>query len=214
MAPKKRGTSSLPLRRSVGTRSPKKRVVVVCEGAKTEPSYLTLISPRTKDSLVELEIVPESATTPKQLVETACFRLRGAEKIRRRTRDPNDSIDEIWCAFDVDEHPRLHEACQQARDNGVKLAISNPSIELWFLLHFVDQTANIHRKDALRNLRNYIGDYDKKFTDLDSLLGKYRDAKDRARRLAQKHMGDGTNFPADNPSSGMWELVDSLGVIY
>jgi hypothetical protein len=30
----------------------------------------------------------------------------------------------VWCVFDVDIHPNLPEAKQQARDNGLSLAIS------------------------------------------------------------------------------------------
>lgn len=202
------------LTRPVGTRLPKKRVVVVCEGAKTEPSYLRLINRRATDALVELEIVDEAATSPKQLVERACEIVSAARREVRRTRDPNAQVDEIWCVFDVDEHPMLREAKQQAEDNGVSIAISNPSFEIWLLLHFVDQTAYIHRDEVLRLVKAQIADYDKCVRTLDELEGRYGDARQRAQRLDRKHAGDETAFPQDNPASGMWRLVDSLQAAY
>jgi hypothetical protein len=212
MPKSKRGGSKL--KRTVGSRSPKKRVVVVCEGLKTEPNYLRLVNASTSSALVELLVVDEKATSPKQIVERACFEKNNAAKLARRTKDPNAAIDEIWCAFDVDQHPLLKEARQQAESNGIHLAISNPSIELWFLLHFENQTAHIHRDDALHKVKTYMKDYDKTLQSLDALNDKLTDANERARKLDEKHEGDGTNFPENNPSSGMWRLVESLGAKY
>ncbi|WP_224766082.1 RloB family protein [Nocardioides campestrisoli] len=208
----KRGGASLT--RSVGSRQPKKRVVVVCEGAKTEPSYLRLINRRATDALIELEVVDEDATSPKQLVERACHIMTAALREARRTRDPNAKVDEIWCVFDVDEHPMLREAKQQAEANGVDVVISNPSFEVWLLLHFTEQTAHLHRDHALGNLKKFIPDYDKCLRTLDELEGRFEEAKQRSIRLDRKHQGDETPFPENNPSTGMWRLVDSLQAAY
>lgn len=202
------------LKRKIGNRSPKKRVVVICEGSKTEPMYLNLVNATTREALVELVIVDEPATAPKQLVERACRERSSAAGLAKRTKDPNAKIDEIWCAFDVDEHPLLKEARQQANDNEINIAISNPCIEAWFLLHFVDQRAHIHRDDARRLLEAEIPGYDKRLKSLDDLAGRYKDARGRAQKLAEKHDGDGTEFPHNNPSSDMWRLIDSLGAEY
>lgn len=206
--------SSAARRRNVGRREPRKRVVVVCEGSKTEPKYLRMLNARSRDALIELEIVDEAATNPKSLVDRACAVKKEAAREHRRTKDPNTRIDELWCVFDVDEHPMLREAVQQASDNGVEVAISNPSVEVWFLLHFQDQWAHIDRHDALRSLRVQLPGYEKGAVDLDDLLGRFEIASDRARRLAQKHEGDGTVFPHNNPSSDLWRLVESLEARY
>jgi hypothetical protein len=50
--------------------------------------------------------------------------------------------DEVWCVFDVDEHPKLAEARDQANANGIQLAVSNPCFELWLLLHFQEHRAH------------------------------------------------------------------------
>jgi hypothetical protein len=210
----RRSRGSARLERKVATRAPKKRVVVVCEGEKTEPMYLKLVNARSESALIELVVVDEPSTAPKQLVERACREKKAAEKQARRTKDPNTNIDELWCAFDVDEHPLIREACQQADDNGIHLAISNPCIELWLLLHFADQQGYIHRDDARRQLQQRIKDYDKRLTTLDDFEGKFEDARDRAKKLEAKHIGDETSFPENNPSSGMWRLVEAMQAEY
>lgn len=211
--PKRRGRGT-SLRRRAGTRAPKKRVLVVCEGEKTEPQYLRHVNGRAREALIELEIVDERSTSPKRIVERGCQMRRDAERARRRTKDPNAAIEEVWCVFDVDEHANIREAKLQAQDNGVNVAISNPSIEIWFALHFVDCFAWTHRDAAKELVLKHIPDYDKKFLSIDPLLGRYEVARDRAQRLEAKHEGDETQFPHDNPSTGIWRLVESLRAEY
>lgn len=209
---KKRGAAKLD--RHVGTKTPKKRIVVVCEGEKTEPMYLKLVNACSEGALVELVVVDEPASSPKQLVERACSEKKSAARKAKRTKDPNSEIDEIWCAFDVDEHPLIKEASQQASDNGVHLAISNPSIEVWFLLHFIDQRGYIDRHEALKQLKTHIKGYDKRVTTLDDLKDLFDDARERAQMLDTKHAKDQTDFPNNNPSSDMWKLVESMKAKY
>lgn len=197
-------------RSSVATKNVKKRVKVVAEGSKTEPQYLALIQSRCLAALVEVEVVDEPATDPRSLVQRAVHVQDDSRKESRRTKDPNALVDEVWCIFDVDQHPYLREACQQARDNGVGLAVSNPSFELWLLLHFQDQTAFLSRSDAKRKLTSHISGYDKTLRSLDPLLDRFDSARNRAEALDRKHSGDGTAFPDDNPSSGVWRLIESI----
>lgn len=210
----RRGRGGTKLERKVATRAPKKRVVVVCEGEKTEPMYLKLVNARSEAALIELVVVDEPSTAPKQLVERACREKKVAEKKARQTKDPNAKIDELWCALDVDEHLLIKEARQQAKDNGIHLAISNPCIEVWLLLHFADQHSYIHRHDARRKLQQHIKGYDKRLTTLDDLEGRFEEARGRAKKLEVKHEGDGTSFPENNPSSDMWKLVETMSAEY
>jgi len=89
------------LKRRPAFRSPQARFLVVCEGTRTEPGYFK--QKRHLDrSLVELEVI--SGGVPKTLVERAVAIKRAARK------DPNLDYDEVWCAFDIDEHPFVPEA--------------------------------------------------------------------------------------------------------
>ncbi len=49
--------------------------------------------------------------------------------------------DILWAAFDCDEHP-LDEAMIKARDNGINIAFSNISFEIWILLHLKYSSRN------------------------------------------------------------------------
>lgn len=203
-----------PPKRKVAVRSPKKLVVVVCEGSRTEPSYLKAVEKVSDQAVVSLRVEDTPHTAPKQLVEVACNVLRQSRLASRRSGDPNAEVDEAWVVCDVDEHPRIHEAVEQANANGVKLAISNPCFELWLLLHFQDQTAHIDRREALRALKSHLPSYAKGGDCFDALTGLYARAKSRATALDKKHHGDLTAFPQDNPSSGIRHLIDSLKVEY
>ncbi len=68
-------------------------------------------------ALIELEIV--AAGDPKSVVERAVALKRDAEKEAKRKNDPFLRYEEVWCVFDIDDHLRVTEAKQQARDTGL-----------------------------------------------------------------------------------------------
>jgi hypothetical protein len=98
----------------------------------------------------------------------------------------------------------------KAQANGLQIVLSNPCIELWFLLHFEDRTAHIERGDAQRRSRELLG-CDKVLTAgaLTDLGDRYLAARDRARALDARHADDGSP-PLSNPSSNAWQLVDRI----
>lgn len=115
-----------------------------------------------------------------------------------------------WCVFDIDEHPYVAQAVELAASSGISVAISNPCIELWFLLHFQDQTAALHRHDAQRRSCELLNCKKSPTAEaLAELVTRYEDARRRAQELDRKHAGDGSP-PGSNPSSGAWRLIDRL----
>ena len=105
--------------------------------------------------------------------------------------------------FDRDEHPNFAEAIAIAKGNGINLAISNPCLELWFILHFEDHASHLERHAAQRRAEELLG-CSKVLTELalTALAEGYDRAKARAVNLDKKHAGDGSP-PSSNPSSGM-----------
>lgn len=172
----------------------------------TEEAYLLLWKRRLRErALVD---IPDFHGPPMSLVREAAAIKQAEEKEDRRGR--GRMHDEYWCVFDVNSHPYLPEAITLAETNGVKTAISNPCIELWFLLHFCDQTAYIERREAARLAKEELGAGKRLTPDALDVLGENFDtARERAKRLEAKHRGDGTPAPA-NPSSGIWSLVDAM----
>lgn len=78
------------------------------------------------------------------------------------------------------------------------------------MLHFQAQTSYIGRADVFVQLKRHLPSYEKSALRITDLPGEYGEAKKRAIDLDRKHAGDGTNFPKNNPSTGIWKLVDLL----
>jgi len=185
---------------------PRPRVLVVCEGRVTEPEYFDAFRREEENLLVEVLIDSEGGA-PKTLVERAALRKRKAEEEARRARDENLKYDEVWCVFDVDQHPHLPDARQQARDNGIKLAISNPCFELWLLLHFREQNAHIERKPVATLLKTHIRNYHK-HGPFAALRGRYPEAVQRAQILDRRHADIGSE--SGNPSTSVYLLTERI----
>ena len=122
--------------------------------------------------------------------------------------------------FDVDRHwsigPRQErvDLChvfpgRHTRRNDVRLAISNPCFELWLALHCVDHTRWLDTEAAGKLRRDQDGSTGKGL-DSATYMSRRADAARRARSLTAKHEGDGTIFPDDNPSSGMYLFLEAI----
>ena len=81
---------------------------------------------------------------PMTVVGRPVDQKRSEAKEARRGR----ASDEYWCVIDVDQHANLGPAVEKAITNGISVAASNPCVELWFILHYQHQAAEIDRKRA------------------------------------------------------------------
>lgn len=195
-----------PLRRGAPKRQPRKRLLVLCEGEVTEPKYLNAFKHEHRSQLVEVEVIGEGVD-PKSIVEHAIKRKKGAEKEAKRRHDPYLKFDEIWCVFDVDDHPTLLQAKQQARDNGLNLAISSPCFELWILLHFRDHRTEQERGVIQALVREHLHDFDKEVP-YDEVQPHYGEAVRRATDLMVWQVQQGR--PDGNPSTAVHKLTERI----
>lgn len=205
MGSARRGRARQPSRHAPAL-EPKRRLLVVCEGRRTEPDYIRGFERHVRNATVEIEI-PRDHGDPKRLVEIAKERSHDARDAARRYRDDFLKFDEVWCVFDRDDHERFHDAMSMARDNGIELAISNPCVELWLLLHFRESPGARHHRDLTRILRKHLPRYTKRL-DFDDLVGGVSEATARARRLDDDavEMGEAGR----NPTTGFYLLTDSI----
>ena len=185
---------------------PKRRLLVVCEGQRTEPDYVRGHERLVRNVTVEIEI-PRDRGDPKKLVEIAKERKHAAKTEAKRQGDLYLDFDEVWCVFDRDDHERFHEARTMGRDNGFELAISNPCVELWLLLHFRENPGMHHRNDLHRMLDRYLPGYDKHL-DFNDVANGVEAATARARRLDDD--AESVGEPGRNPTTGFYRLTDSI----
>jgi hypothetical protein len=194
------------LRRRKPRVEPRERILIVCEGRATEPGYFRSLRQELRAAPIVIMINDESGV-PKTLVERAIELKRDAEKVAKRERDSNLCYDEVWCVFDVDTHPNLTAALQQAAANSIHVALSNPCFELWILLHFANQTAAIDSRAAGSACRKHLPRYQKHITYAE-LKDRYSTAVDRARALeAWQNSRDNSG---GNPSTNVHTLTDRL----
>jgi RloB-like protein len=187
-----------------------RRVVkLYCEGEVTERQYFEAVKrlPVVRNGIA-VEIRPDvSGSSPLTLVSHAMADLRETE------------VDERWCVFDIEakadrpgHHPNLAEAKQLAAANNIRVAVSNPCFELWLALHHVDHTAHLTTTAAIR-MRKTLDGSDGKEVDGSKYVGGLQVAAERAAALDRKHRLDGTFFPHDNPSSGVYRLLSAFSVV-
>ena len=200
--PRQRGQ----LQRKGPKREPYDRVLIVCEGSKTEPSYFQALKDQYRLSTANVEVYA-NGLDPSSLVNKAKS-LRDDEKRR------GDRYDAVYCVFDRDEHAHFNAASNQAYSAKLKLARSWPCFEFWLLLHFTyhrrpyapsgNRTA---AENCVRELRQYLSNYTKGRADVFEVLeGRIETAKSNA-RLA---LSDAEATGSWNPSTEVHCLVAYL----
>jgi hypothetical protein len=170
---RRRGADASPpaLRRPVGSYGDKSQrvIYVATEGSKTEPAYLDLLNKTLGEGNEKKGI--------RAFYLDYCHPghpngLRPSEVVQQ-VRAKAEPGEEMWALFDRDAADSrdvdIREAYKIARGNGVQVALSHPSFELWLLLHFKQWSGSQQNgidtwvKDQLRRHPDAKGfqDYDK-----------------------------------------------------
>lgn len=194
------------------------RLLIVCEGSKTEPLYLGEIRQQLRLPSANVQVQPAVyGTEPLRIVEYAEHLFtQGQRAFGIHAR----SFDRVVAVFDRDEHHTYHAALQRIaalngrleNDERIKVpfeaVVSVPCFELWLLLHFEDVLAPLHREDAVARLRTHLAGYAK---GKGSHWGVTRARLDFATQRAEALVASG-HSAADGtqPYTNMHELVSSL----
>ncbi|OHT88084.1 RloB family protein [Mycobacteroides saopaulense] len=183
------------------------QIRIFTEGKKTEVQYVNHLYRLHRDQVI-ISVAPHLGSAPKTVVQAAANERNS--DLREEKRGRGSAFSEYWAVFDVDEHKDLDEALAVAAKEGIKVALSSPCLELWFLLHAQPQTAYLHHHDAQHHAKQFLG-CEKTLTDgaLALLDAGYLMAKQRACGLDAKHLGDQSVLPW-NPSSNIWELTETI----
>ena len=206
------------LLRRKAQRQPAERLLIVCEGSKTEPLYLGEIRQQLRLPSANVQVQPAAyGTEPIRIVEYA-ERLftEGQRALGIHAR----SFDRVVVVFDRDEHHSYHAALQRVaalngrleNDERVKVpfeaVVSVPCFELWLMLHFEDVFAPLQRDEALARLRAHLAGYVK---GQGSHWAATRDRLDAATGRANALVAAGhTAEEGTQPYTNMHELVHRL----
>lgn len=205
------------LQRRAAVRQPYERLLIVCEGEKTEPQYLREIQQALRLATAHVQVLhSQIGTQPQQVLEYALTVFKEGDRERGVRAG---EFDRIVVVFDRDDHQTYHAALAKAstqsgrfrNDNRaavpVDVVASVPCFELWLLLHFEDVHAPLHRHEALERLQAHLPGYEKGCGGhWAATQGRLCDATQRAQRLAEATTAhDGTQ-----PYTGMHELVSLL----
>lgn len=205
----KRRSTGARLIRSIGTRPAYDRILIVCEGKKTEPLYLEDIRKSFRIPSAHIRVFHSNlGTEPRQVVDFA-------ERKFLETRE----FEWVYAVFDRDSHRTYHEALARAAELDNKLRnkernlvrfVAVPSVscfELWLLLHYVDQQAFCDRHEMFRKVGQHIPAYEKGSPGIFALTEAYIAT---AKRRAEWLRGRFSPHSGTDPYTDMDLLVGKL----
>ena len=206
----KRKTINNPKRRKA-TRKTYSKILIVCEGKKTEPLYFQGLITHYRLNSANLEVTGDCGSDPKSVFEYAKQRYQAEDKA-------GDPFDKVYCVFDKDQHPNYPQALNKINNIKAKntfVAITSvPCFEYWLLLHY-DYTTKAHTnlpgnsaaEQMLKALKTVMPNYEKNQENIFSMLfDKLEIAKKHAVQAWQAAKQTGT----DNPSTNIHQLVEAL----
>lgn len=189
-------------KRGVKTRKEKKLFILGLEGKnETEKNYFMSFNPILKKARIQCYV--SNTTDPVGLVNDL-IKLKKNELL-----EPDDTI---CCVFDADTEPykekQIQEAAKLANTNKIELIISNPSFEIWFLLHFIYTTKYYDNKSLIDDLKAYVPNYKKSGSIFNDIKVDTEKAIINAKRLDERHnQQNKTKYLDRNPSTDVWKLV-------
>jgi RloB-like protein len=198
------------LRRREQLRAPKRKFVIFCEGANTEPRYFDALRRQFKGAIIDIEIV-RGAGVPATIAASASAELSAIRQTGRRSRQSFDKNDQVWAVFDEDAHPGVPQALQRCRTAGVGIAYSNPCFELWLILHREPFDRPDDRHQVQRHLETLCPEYDRnagKSPDCATLVEAVEEAEALADAQQARRIAEGAPFGA--PSTTVQDLTRAL----
>ena len=180
-----------------------RRILIVCEGEKTEPNYFKKF-PANPEVYDQIDIHGTGYNTISLVKEAV--RLKN-EALRKR-----EPYIEVWCVFDKDDFPfvNVRDAIVLANENQIKCAYSIEAFELWYMLHFNFYDSALSRKQYKEKLSQLLEKkYQKNDDGMYKLLSRRQStAIHNARRLYMQQYKK--PFTERNPLTTVFWLVERL----
>lgn len=197
--------------------------LIVTEGEVTEKLYFESVRAALQLNPVTVQVVHPNCTDAEGLVRAAMslYEEDGhGNRVAKQAAGNRDIrvYDHVWVLFDTDVPARqgqLGPALELARNEGIHIGHSTPSVEVWLLLHFRDRPGSLLDSKAAEHA---VGDawgrhYDKRAETFPELWAALRPnvtaAVVRGTQVRQYHQKAAAPFPP-NPSTELDLLVRAL----
>jgi len=208
---KRKAKAADALERRKAKRASYDKILIVCEGEKTEPNYFNELISFYKLNTANVEIDGTCGSSPKSVFERAI-------ELYENENCKGDAFDKVYCVFDKDSHETYDETLIRIEAQNPKgvfsAAVSVPCFEYWILLHFNYTTKPYHAtgyssigNEVLKDLKAVFPEYTKGSEDIfESLSAQLEFAKENAKRSLAHAQANHT----DNPITYIHELVGYL----
>lgn len=208
---RRKAKSAQDLSRKQSARQAYDKILIVCEGEKTEPQYFDEAIEHYKLHTANVSVRYDCGSAPINVYEHGLKLFQDEKKAQ-----PRNPFDKVFLVFDRDQHETYELAMQKIAAQTPKCTFfaitSVPAFEYWLLLHFARSTRPFlgiengpsAGKMVLNELKKYLPDYKKASNGIfTKLLPKLATAMTNADSANQQ----AANQDTDNPTTRVHELL-------
>ena len=194
--------------RNTGSRKPKPLIILVAEGRNvTETLYFRQFQRQHAAYNIKV-LTPGSITDPEGMLK----KIEGFWHKNEMDQDKGD-LGFIVLDLDCDEEKANLIKKLEAGSKIAQFIVSNPCFEIWYILHF-KYTTHVYASGAevIRDLKNYINNYEKNRDVSGALSDKMETAIENAKRLEGYFEELGYKWPSveGNPRTDVPLIIKSI----
>ncbi len=185
-----------------------KRVILVSFEGKNKTENIYLNNYANRDNNYNIKIVYGNETDPINLVNQTIKKIKDLEL--------DLTYDVAYCIFDTDvdknKEKSIEEAISIANENNIIPIISNPCVEIWFLLHYEYTTSKMNNNEVINRLKRYNSHYKKSYNIYKDIELKTEIAIKNAKKLEKEHIKNNIKLQSleSNPYTEIYKVVEEL----
>jgi len=163
------------------------KIYIFCEG-ESENVYIQFLKTKFRLPVQVVTKVTKNKISTKLLKSN----INSSEKHEK---------DRVFRMYAIDVEGFLEKLQEISKHVNCDLLISNPCIELWFLLHYINQNSEISSNNCIQKIETFISGYKK-----GTICNKLKKKLDENGAEAKKRASKLTSFK--NPSTTIYQLID------